>query len=96
MFYQISFYHKRNDGRLLLHVVYTSCPKIHFIDTTLSDTPPTKTACDAMRGQYVQRQPPEALLKKDVLKKFANLTGKNLCFTPATLLKRDFNTDVFL
>ena len=39
---------------------------------------------------------PEALFKKDVLKKFANLTGKNLCFTPATLLKRDFNTDVFL
>ena len=68
MFYQISFYHKRNDGRLLIYVVYTSCPKIHFIDTTLSDIPPTKTACDAMRGQYAQKQAPEAHLKKMFLK----------------------------
>ena len=45
-------------------------------------------------------------VKKDVLKKFANLTGKPLCWNlflimlqdlnPATFLKRDTNTGIFL
>ena len=56
--------------------------------------------------QYVQKQPPEVFFKKVVLKNFANLTEKHLCWSlflikmealgPATLLKRDSNTDVFL
>ena len=61
---------------------------------------------------FAQKQSPEVFckkrcsVKKGVLKKFANLTGKHLCwslfliklqaFRPATLLKRDFNTGVFL
>ena len=53
----------------------------------------------------LEKQPPEVFYKKDVLKNFANFTEKHLwcksLFTkvagmrPATLLKRDFNTDVF-
>ena len=45
-------------------------------------------------------------VKKGVLKKFADFTRKHLCwnlfsmklraFSPATILKRDFNTGVFL
>ena len=31
--------------------------------------------------QYVQKQPPEVFFKKDVLKNFANLTEKHLCWS---------------
>ena len=63
-----------------------------------------KTAAEA----YVQFQkwPPQVLCKKGVLKNFANFTGKHLCwslfliklqvFRPATLLKGDANTIIFL
>ena len=50
--------------------------------------------------------PPEVFCKKSVLKNFTNFTGKQLCWSlffiklqssrPATLLKRDSNTGVFL
>ena len=39
-------------------------------------------ACDAMRVQYVQKQPPEVFFKKGVLKYSANFTGKHLCGVP--------------
>ena len=51
-----------------------------------------------------QKQPPEVLCKKSVLKNFTNFTGKHLYLSffnrfaglrPATLLKRDSNTGVF-
>ena len=52
-----------------------------------------------------QKQPPEVLCKKSVLKNFTKFTGKHLCwslfliklkvFRSATLLKRDSNTRVF-
>ena len=55
---------------------------------------------------YKQKQPPEALYKKTVLKNFAISTGKHVClslflinlqaFRPASLLKRDSNTGLFL
>ena len=57
---------------------------------------------------YVEfkKQPSEVFCKKDVRKNFANFTGKHLCwsfliiklqvFMPATLLKRDSNTGIFL
>ena len=77
-----------------------------FIDTIISVISSTQIACDVMCVQYVQKQPPEVFFKKDVLKNFANLTEKHLCWSlflikmeawgPATLLKRDSNTDVFL
>ena len=64
---------------------------------------------DCMRRlcvQYVQKQPPEEFFKKGVFKSFANSTGKHLSWSlfliqlqawgPATLLKRDSNTDAFL
>ena len=35
-------------------------------------------------------------MKKAVLKNFAVFIGKHLCLGPATLLKRDSNTGVFL
>ena len=79
---------------------------IFFIDTIMSVISSTQIACDVMCVQYVQKQPPEVFFKKDVLKNFANLTEKHLCWSlflikmeawgPATLLKRDSNTDVFL
>ena len=53
-----------------------------------------------------QKQPLEVFFKKVVLKHFANFTGKHLCWdlfftklqalSPATLLKKDSNTGVFL
>ena len=55
---------------------------------------------------YYKRQPPEVFCKKGVLKNFANFTGKHLCWSiflimlqalnPATFLKRESNTEVFL
>ena len=49
---------------------------------------------------------PQMFFKIEVLKNFANFTGKHLCWSlflikfqalsPATLLKRDSNTGVFL
>ena len=57
-------------------------------------------------GRHYQKQPLEAFYKKAVLKNFAILSGKQLCwshfliklqaFRPATLLKRESNTGVFL
>ena len=79
---------------------------IFFIVTIISVISSTQIACDVMCVQYVQKQPPEVFFKKGVLKSFANLTEKHLCWShflvkmeawgPATLLKRDSNTDVFL
>ena len=43
--------------------------------SVISSTP---IAFDVMCVQYVQKQPPEVFLKKDVLKNFANLTEKHL------------------
>ena len=53
-----------------------------------------------------QKWPPKLFRKKEVLRKFSNFPGRHLCrslflielqtFRPATLLKRDSNTDVFL
>ena len=53
-----------------------------------------------------QKQKPEVFYKKAVLKNFAVFIGKHFCsslfliklqaFRPATLLKRDSDTDVFL
>ena len=57
-------------------------------------------------NHYLQKQPPEFFVKKGVLKNFANITGKHLCWTPflmklqafrlTTLVKRTSNTGVFL
>ena len=79
---------------------------IFFIVTIVSVISSTLIACNAMCVQYVQKQPPEMLFKKVVLKNFAHLTEKHLCWSlflikmeawrPATLLKRESNTDVFL
>ena len=80
---------------------------IFFIVTIISVISSTPIACDVICVQYVQKQPPEVFFnKKGVLKNFANLTEKHLCWSlflikmeawgPATLLKRDSNTDVFL
>ena len=54
----------------------------------------------------LQKQPPEVFYKKDVLKKFANFTGKHLswslfliklqAFSPAASLKRDSKHRYFL
>ena len=54
----------------------------------------------------LQKQPPEVFYKKCILKNFAKFTGKHLCQSlffnkvaglgPATLLKRDSGTDIFL
>ena len=54
----------------------------------------------------IQKQWPKVFYKKAVLKNFAIFTGKHLCwsvffikwqnFSPATLLKRDSNTGLFL
>ena len=41
----------------------------------------TQIACDVMCVQYVQKQPPELFFKKSVLKNFANLTRKHLCWS---------------
>ena len=61
---------------------------IFFIVTIISVISSTQIACDVMYVQYVQKQPPEVLSKKGVLKNFANLTGKRLswCF-PVKLAK---------
>ena len=52
-----------------------------FIDTIISVISSTQIACDVMCVQYVQKQPPEVFFKKDVLKNFANLTEKHLCWS---------------
>ena len=54
----------------------------------------------------IQRQPPDVFIKKAVLNNFPIFAGKHLCwslfliklqdFRPATILKVDFNTVVFL
>ena len=49
---------------------------IFFIVTIISVISSTQIACDVMRVQYVQKQPPEVFFKKGVVKHFANLTGK--------------------
>ena len=54
---------------------------IFFIDTIMSVISSTQIACDAMCVQCVQKQPPEVLFKKGVLKNFANFTGKHLCWS---------------
>ena len=54
---------------------------IFFIDTIMSVISSTQIACDVMCVQYVQKQPPEVFFKKDVLKNFANLTEKHLCWS---------------
>ena len=45
----------------------------------------TQIECDVMCVQYVQKEPPEVFFKdvlnKGVLKKFANFTGKHLCWS---------------
>ena len=56
--------------------------------------------------QWTTEPPQEVFYKKEVLKNFANCTGKQLCrslfllklqtYRPATLLERDSNTGVFL
>ena len=53
-----------------------------------------------------QKQPPEVFCEKSILKNFTKFKGKHLCWSlflinlhassPATLLKRDSNTGVFL
>ena len=53
-----------------------------------------------------QKQPPEVFCKKGVLRNFSKFTGKHLCqslffnkvasLKPATLLKRDSGTGIFL
>ena len=53
-----------------------------------------------------QKQSPEVFYKKSVLRNFTKFTEKHLCqsllfnkvvgLRPATLLKKDFGTDVFL
>ena len=63
-----------------------------------------ETAAEAY-AQF-QTQPPKVFCKKAVLKNFANFKGKHMywclflikqqVFRPATLLKRDCNTGVFL
>ena len=52
-----------------------------FIDTIISVISSTQIACDVMCVQYVQKQPPEVFFKKGVLKNFANLTEKHLCWS---------------
>ena len=53
-----------------------------FIDTIISVISSTQIACDVMCVQYVQKQPPEVFYnKKGVLKNFANLTEKHLCWS---------------
>ena len=54
---------------------------IFFIETIISVISSTQIACDVMCVQYVQKQPPEVFFKKDVLKNFANLTEKHLCWS---------------
>ena len=79
---------------------------IFFIDTIIFFISSTQIACDVICVQYVQKQPTKVFFKKGILKNFANLTGKHMCWSlfliklqawgPVTLLKRDSNTDVFL
>ena len=48
---------------------------------------------------WVKKQPSKMFCKKNALKNFTNLTGKHLCWSrarPATLLKSDSNTGIFL
>ena len=52
-----------------------------FIGTIIFVISSTQIACDVMCVQYVQKQPPEVFFKKGVLKNFANLTGKHLCWS---------------
>ena len=55
---------------------FSSFYSYHY--TVISSTP---IACDVMCVQYVQKQPPEVFFKKGVLKNFANLTEKHLCWS---------------
>ena len=65
-----------------------------------------KTISTGVFSQKRQKQPPEVFSKKGALKNFANFTRKYPCwslfliklqaFRPATLLKRDSNTGMFL
>ena len=52
---------------------------IFFIDNIIPVISSTQIACYVMCVQYVQKQPPEVFFKKDVLKNFANFTGKHPC-----------------
>ena len=55
---------------------------------------------------FKKEEPPEEFYKKGVVKNFAIFTEKHLCWSlfliklqayrPATLLKRDYNEEVFL
>ena len=64
------------------------------------------TDCWIVTVAYLKKQLPEAFCKKGTIKNFANLTGKRLGWNLSlikfqaqgspTLLKGDFNTDVFL
>ena len=51
------------------------------MDTIISFISSTQIACYVMCVQYVQKQPTEVFFKKDVLKNFANFTGKHLCWS---------------
>ena len=70
-------------------------------------TPTRKFYIDFISGcVFTQKQPPEVFCKKGVFGNFAKFTGKHLCqrlffnkvagLRPATLLKRDSGTGVFL
>ena len=52
-----------------------------FIDTIISLISSTQIACYVMFVQYVQKEPLEVFFKKDVLKNFANFTGKHPCWS---------------
>ena len=51
------------------------------MDTIISFISSTQIACYVMCVQYVHKQPPEVFFKKDVLKNFANFTGRHLCWS---------------
>ena len=60
---------------------------IFFIVSIISVISSTQIACDVMCVQYVQKLPPEVLLKKGVLENFSNLAGKHMCCFPEKLAK---------
>ena len=50
-------------------------------------------------NKWVNKQPMEMFCKKRYFKNFTNFTGKHLCWSrarPATILRSDSNTGVFL
>ena len=74
---------------------------IFFIDTIIFVISSTQIACDVMCVQYVQKQPPEVFLKILLISQENTCVGvsfliKLQIWGPATLLKRDYNTYVFL